>query len=233
MRGAMYGTSYFQSVLNESDVRLLTEHWLNENNISFLSTFADNFHLIYSIYINCNNTINGSGGTAILVCKSLNFKLQNLNITNDRMYGVKLCSDKYYDICLICVLLPFTKFSSDVYMNYIDELCTCYDTYSEDCTTIVGGDCNIDLTSNSTSSKLTCFTNFLNDRNLCSAPLLQGRVGPKYTFRSKDFTKRSLLDYICVPEYLSNDIFTLEIKSNCSYEVSDHYAVFVQMNIDL
>ncbi|CAC5393986.1 unnamed protein product [Mytilus coruscus] len=71
------------------------------------------------------------------------------------------------------------------------------------------------------------------ERNLCPAPLLQGRVGPKYTFRSKDFTKRSLLDYTCVPEYLSNDIFTLEIKSNCPYKVSDHYPVFVQMNIDL
>ncbi|CAG2200619.1 unnamed protein product [Mytilus edulis] len=118
-------------------------------------------------------------------------------------------------------------------MNYIDELCTCYDMYSEDCTTIVGGDCNIDLTSMSTSGKLTCFSNFLNDRNLCPAPLLQGRVGPKYTFRSKDLTKRSLLDYICVPEYLSNDIFTLEVKSNCPYEVSDHYPVFVQLNIDL
>ncbi|VDI79116.1 Hypothetical predicted protein [Mytilus galloprovincialis] len=233
MRGAMYGTSYFQSVLNESDVCLLTEHWLNENNISFLSTFADNFHLIYSIGINCNKTVKGSGGTAILVRKSLNFKIQNLNIINDRMCGVKLCSDKYYDICLICVLLPSTNFSSEVYMNYIDELCTCYDMYSEDCTTIVGGDCNIDLTSMSTSGKLTCFSNFLNDRNLCPAPLLQGRVGPKYTFRSKDLTKRSLLDYICVPEYLSNDIFTLEIKSNCPYEVSDHYPVFVQLNIDL
>ncbi|VDI18436.1 Hypothetical predicted protein [Mytilus galloprovincialis] len=96
-----------------------------------------------------------------------------------------------------------------------------------------GGDCNIDLTRNATSSKLTCFTNFLNDRNLCPAPLLHGRVGPKYTFRSKDFTKKTLLDYICIPEYLSNDIFTLEIKSNCPYEVSDHYPVFVQLNIDL
>ncbi|CAG2199949.1 unnamed protein product [Mytilus edulis] len=70
-----------------------------------------------------------------------------------------------------------------------------------------GGDCNIDLTRNATSSKLTCFTNFLNDRNLCPAPLLHGRVGPKYTFR--------------------------KIKSNCPYEVSDHFPVFVQLNIDL
>ncbi|CAC5391652.1 unnamed protein product [Mytilus coruscus] len=165
MRGAMYGTSYFQSVLNESDVCLLTEHWLNENNISFLTTFADNFHLIYSIGRNSNNTIKGSGGTAILVRKALNLKIQNLSITNDRICGVKLCSEKYHDMCLICVLLPSTNFSSEVYMSYIAELCTCYDMYSEDCTTIVGGDCNIDLTSNATSSKLTCFTNCLNDRN--------------------------------------------------------------------
>lgn len=91
--------------------------------------------------------------------------------------------------------------------------------YSAYCITIVGGDCNFDLTSISIS--------FLNGRTLWLAPLKQGRVGSKYTFRSIDFYKWSLLDYICVTEYLSNDVFTLEVKSNCLYEISYHYPVFI------
>ena len=33
MRGAMYGTSYFENLLEESDVCIVTEHWLNRYNI--------------------------------------------------------------------------------------------------------------------------------------------------------------------------------------------------------
>lgn len=193
MRGAMYGTSYFQTILNRSDVCLLTEHWLNESNISFLSTFDQGFEVIYSTSKSneISSTTRGSGGTAILVRKSLGFTITNLNISSDRICGVKLCSNNFDAICFLCVLLPSTNFSVDVYLKYIDELCTYYDVLSEDYATILGGDCNIDITnSNSCSRKLMSFKDFLSDRNLCPAPLLQGRSGLLYTYRSKDFSKK-------------------------------------------
>ena len=40
MRGAMYGTSYFENLLEESDVCIVTEHWLNRYNICFLHEIA-------------------------------------------------------------------------------------------------------------------------------------------------------------------------------------------------
>ena len=72
-----------------------------------------------------------------------------------------------------------------------------YDMYSDECVTIIGGDCNIDaITSSIASAKLNEFSLFLKSRNLCLTPLLQTRKGPLHTFRSNDYSKRTLLDYI-------------------------------------
>ena len=76
-------TSYFQTLLNKSDFCFLTEHWLNETNIIFLENFANEFEVVYSISSNCNNTVKGSGGTAILVRKSLGCRIVNLQLNND------------------------------------------------------------------------------------------------------------------------------------------------------
>ena len=87
----MYGTSYFQTLLNKSYFCFLPEHWLNETNIIFLDIiFANEFEVVYSISSNYNNTMKGSGGTAILVRKSLGCRIVNLQLNNDRICGLKL-----------------------------------------------------------------------------------------------------------------------------------------------
>lgn len=238
MRGAMYGTQYFQTILNKSDVCLITEHWLNESNISFLKTFDKDFHLAaYSTnHTNMSSARpRGAGGTAILIRKTLGFKITDLCLHNERMCGVKLSSDNYQDMCMLCILLPSTNFSLDVYFRYLDELTTFYDRLCEECVTIIGGDCNVDITNVSceSCSKTVSFSTFLRERNLCSAPLLQGRKGPAYTYRSKDCSQKTLLDYICFPEFMSNNISLIRIESECPYEISDHYPVCVTFNLDL
>ncbi|CAC5373760.1 unnamed protein product [Mytilus coruscus] len=206
MRGAMYGTSYFQSVLEKSDICLLTEHWLNKSNISFFENFDSRFDTVYSIGMNCSSYTKGSGGTAILVRKSPGYKIYNLNLKNDRICGIKLCSNEYQDICVLCVLLPSTNYTQEVYLKYLDDLCKYYDMYCEDNVTLIGGDFNIDITNQNISGKAVNYIEFLKDRNLRPTPLKQGCLGPMYTFRSKDDNIRTLLDYVCIPEFISNDI---------------------------
>lgn len=234
MRGAMYGTSYFQTVLDGSDICLLTEHWLNANNVAFLKSFATDFHdPIFSIGLHGSNSCKGSGGTAILIRKTIQMKVCDLHIASDRICGVKLISEMYQTLCIFSILLPSTNYNTDVYLSYLDELCTHYDRYSDECVTIVGGDFNIDLTGCSKNSKLTSLSGFLSDHNLCTAPLLQGRKGPLYTFRTKDYSRKTLLDYICIPEFLKNNVLSVEVKSNCPYDVSDHYPVVISFDLDL
>ena len=234
MRGAMYGTSYFQALLNKSDCCFLTEHWLNETNIIFKKKFANEFEVVYNISSNCNNTMKGSGGTAILVRKSLGCRIVNLQLNNDRICGLKLSLEGYQEMCLICTLLPSTNYSQDTYFNYLDILTCYYDTICEDCITIIGGDFNVDITkTNNPCSKTKTLTGFLKTRNLLTAPLLNGRIGTNYTFRNREKSQRILLHYVCIPEFLANNTSYLEVKSNCPYEVSDHYPIMITLNIDL
>ena len=85
MRGAMYGTSYFENLLEESDVCIVTEHWLNRYNICFLHEIAKDC----TSSSTCNSS-KGSGGVAILVRKTCGYKTNELNIENDRICAVKL-----------------------------------------------------------------------------------------------------------------------------------------------
>jgi hypothetical protein len=62
------------------------------------------------------------------------------------------------------------------------------------------------------------------------APLLTGIIGPKYTLRNKDKSQRSLIDYICIPEFLVNDIPKLEVRDDCQDEFSDHYPISMSLN---
>jgi hypothetical protein len=45
MRGAMYGTSYFENLLEESDVCIVTEHWLNRYNICLFNNYFGEHNL--------------------------------------------------------------------------------------------------------------------------------------------------------------------------------------------
>ncbi|CAG2239638.1 unnamed protein product [Mytilus edulis] len=51
--------------------------------------------------------------------------------------------------------------------------------------------------------------------------------------RNKDKSQKSLIDYICIPEILEHDISNLEIKDDCPYDFSDHYPIYMSLNIDL
>ncbi|CAC5405561.1 unnamed protein product [Mytilus coruscus] len=95
MRGAMYGVPYFQTLLKQSDICFLTEHWLNETNVCFLHNIIDEFHVVYSISSSCMNSSRGSGETAKLIRKSSGFRIKTLEIQNDRICGVILSIDGF------------------------------------------------------------------------------------------------------------------------------------------
>ena len=67
MRGAMYGTPYFENLLEESNVCIVTEHWLNRYDICFLHGIAKHFRVFSCTSSSTCNASKGSGGVAILV----------------------------------------------------------------------------------------------------------------------------------------------------------------------
>ena len=104
---------------------------------------------------------------------------------------------------------------------------------STDCTTIIGGDFNTDISLSNLNIKAKSLKDFVNCNNLSPAPMLSGRIGPNHTFRTKDMSLKSLIDYILVPEFLCNGFTKLEVRSNFPYNVSDHYPVLLYLDMNL
>jgi hypothetical protein len=56
--------------------------------------------------------------------------------------------------------------------------------------------------------------------NMSPAPLITGCRGPKYTYRSKDGTRKTLIDYIMIPEFLCNGCSDLKVRNDCFRQIN-------------
>ncbi|CAG2231536.1 unnamed protein product [Mytilus edulis] len=233
MRGAMYGTSYFENLLKDSDICIVTEHWLNRTNITFLYELANDFRVFSCFSSSSVNSNRGSGGVAILVRKTFGFKTYNLFVDNDRICAVKLSKHGYESLCIIGTLLPSTNHSIEEYLQYFQTVCSIYDRMSVDCVTVIGGDFNTDIAVTSLSSKSKNVIDFITKNNLSPVPLMSGRKGPDFTFRSKDMTRKTMIDYIFIPEFFCNGFTNLEVRNDCPFNVSDHYPVLIFLDMNL
>ena len=61
-----------------------------------------------------------------------------------------------------------------------------------------------DISLNVKNTKSKHLLNFVESNNMSPAPLITGCRSPKYTYRSKDGTRKTLIDYIMIPEFLCN-----------------------------
>jgi exonuclease III len=48
--------------------------------------------------------------------------------------------------------------------------------------------------------------------------------------RSKDGTRKTLIDYIMIPEFLCNGCSDLKVRNDCLYNVSDHYPISITLD---
>ncbi|CAG2187532.1 unnamed protein product [Mytilus edulis] len=130
-------------------------------------------------------------------------------------------------------LLPSTNHSVEEYLQYFQTVCSIYDRMSVDCVTVIGGDFNTDIAVTSLSSKSKNVIDFITKNNLSPVPLMSGRKGPDFTFRSKDMTRKTMIDFIFIPEFFCNGFTNLEVRNDCPFNVSDHYPVLIFLDMNL
>ena len=130
------------------DIALLTEHKLLPRSQHFLTSINSEF---YS-YNTCDSKFDnfgvvrcGKAGTAILVRKSLNTIVSQINnINNDRIIGIEIRKNNHVPIFMFCIYMP-----SDSDMNfYNDVLCDVQALYAFYCklgTVVLAGDFNAQL----------------------------------------------------------------------------------------
>jgi len=81
IRGVMYGTPRLISLLNSSDIVVITEHWLKAAN----STFLETVHCSFNAFTKTNDgsSARGSGGVSILCRKSTEYSVKLVPSTGD------------------------------------------------------------------------------------------------------------------------------------------------------
>jgi len=68
---------------------------------------------------------------------------------------------------------------------------------------------------------------YLQDRNMVSSYTCGDVIGPPHTWRNKQETQTSLIDYIFIPEDLKSAVVNTKIHNSMSFETSDHFPVSV------
>jgi hypothetical protein len=234
MRGALYGASYLNNLINEVDVLVLCEHWLDTSNVDILHTINSRYKVTYKVRksVTGSTYLRGAGGLAIFSKRGVDIKVKPLPLDSDYIIGVSLQIKGLHDIFIVGALLPSTNVCHNVFMDALCDLFDVYDTYAEQGPTLICGDLNADIVRNSYIRDYELFS-YISERDLCHSVTLSGRQGPPYTYRNKEKTHVSLIDYILVPGYLRDSVTFCKVYNDCHFDVSDHYPVTVSITYDL
>ena len=137
---------YIKKLLESVDVLALSEHWLYEDELSFLDNLHNDF--LYHAKVSERNNINtrwrrGQGGVAIVWRKHL--KVQQLSLGNDRIVAIKI--QKNHQTFVFCsVYFPSTNSNLSEFadiLNSLKTICTRLNYRKE--RIIIAGDFNAHL----------------------------------------------------------------------------------------
>jgi hypothetical protein len=110
-------------------------------------------------------------------------------------------------IFIIGCHLPSTNLSYEEYRAVMEDVFDLFDQLIENGAVILCGDFNADIHHKRESSKSKLLTPNIQERNLCSL----FPPGNNFTFQTKDKQFMSQLDYIFIPEYISQGVKYKEI----------------------
>lgn len=219
-RGVMYGSSFLIDHLENTDIFVICEHWLNDTNFDFLENLDHNFNVSGTVKYD-NISRRGSGGVAIMTRKSKFSKIGKIRTNEiDNISAVCLSNTGAESMFVIGAILPSSNKTDQQYANSVMDLFAIYDQCYTQGTTIICGDLNSNISSDNNRSRI--LYQHLTERNTIHVANLQQRIGPPYTWTNKSQTSKTLIDYIAIRYNLINFITYCEIDNSCTYDVSDH-----------
>ena len=240
MRGFSSSVPYLRSLLANNDLVIVTEHWLHENRLSRFDEVADGlaFSAKASKAASSDNygCVRGQGGVAIIWHRSVKGITDIKNLVHDRITGVRFETNSRQVICIYGVYLP-TCGSPEGYAPVIDDLVEIVEAREEGSFVIIGGDINGDLGSitgtrsqRAPSDRGIQFYEVVEKFNLYVCNLNDVASGPIDTFQGP--TGSSTIDYVCIPQVLSQDLLTCVTSDNDPLNTSDHESVSITLRVD-
>ncbi|MES9881905.1 MAG: reverse transcriptase family protein, partial [Sedimenticola sp.] len=219
------------------DVAFITEHKLFEHSKRFMSSINTNYKDItycdpdYDMYSNISC---GKGGVSVLYKTTLAFSVRIMDeIASERLIGIELACHDNANIFAFCIYMPSSNYSTDIYIDHINNLQAVCNTYSEKGTVVFLGDMNGEIipftNSKYCSSRDRTLTRFLSQNDMFSLTYLPSRIGPPFTF----LTMEKMLDHVIMFNTDSDLISEVRILDDDMYHVSDHLPIIITLNVPI
>ncbi|XP_069138863.1 uncharacterized protein [Argopecten irradians] len=244
IRGIMYGTPLLSELLKETDIAVVTEHWLLPEQMNFLQSIDSNFksYGLSNTRISleperrvCNR---GFGGLAILWRKEINV-CPIESECNDRVICCSLQLENRSHVFVIGTLMPSTNVSIGVYKETLEHISDLLDKYSQYGHVIIAGDFNAQI-SKQFGSKNHLRPNdrgeilepFIVDKDLVSINSQAWANGGTSTFVSKT-GNGSLIDHMFIESRRVDCVEECSTLDDNYLNVSDHLLIRIRYRTPL
>ncbi|XP_060086129.1 uncharacterized protein LOC132565495 [Ylistrum balloti] len=236
MRGIMYGTPMLSKLLNDTDIALITEHWLLPEQMNFLNTIDNNF----KAYGVCDARIalepenrkcnRGFAGIAFMWRKDMAVS-PILNEGNDRVVccSVQLRGNSH--MFIIGALMPSTNVSKKVYVDTLRCVSDLYDRFSQQGHVILMGDFNAQINKSfgiknhqKSNERGKILQTFINERHLISVNSQVWTKGMSVSYVSKAGLG-SLIDHVFIENSKIDCVCDCTILDDHYLNVSDHLPI--------
>ena len=220
--------------MQKLDVLVLSEHWLYEDELSFLDSLNDNFSVISCT--SADNNIRerwkrGQGGVALFLKKTL--KVREIQTASDRLASVSLKIGNITFV-IVAVYLPSRNNDLKEYMKTLDTLKQ-FCVRHKSCGTklLLLGDFNAhikeDKLSQDWNNRGKRLQTFLSKMNLVAVNLSPWCENPQFTYLSN--TGNSIVDYIFVGNDVIEYVDLVQVLKEHPDNIAFHLPVTISINL--
>ena len=232
-RGMSAAVPYLRKLLVEHDFLCLSEHWLHENRLDFFNEISDdvNYHARSSKHASAESygSNRGQGGVCIFWKKDLKGVTPMVHLKHDRFCGVRVQNLNGAIFNIYSIYLPASGSSED-FATCLDELGALIENSEMGSMNVICGDFNADpgklggqRAYKNASARGMILMDFIHRYSFNLINLGTTADGPVDTHFGP--TGQSCIDFIALPEGLSEHLQTCVVFEDDAINTSDHNPV--------
>ena len=237
VRGIISSTLCLSSLLDSSqcDIAVISEHKLKTESVTYLDSIHKDFFSFVKIEDMNSETppmlphVTGRGGVAILVKKSLQFSVKEIDgIKSNRIIGIRVNTSSNVPLFIFGIYMPSDSNIED-YRSELDIVASLYESYSSYGRVLLAGDFNGSLLDkiNVNLVKSRMLQQFAHDYNLAIPGIDFTTHGEQYSF----VQKQTMLDYILFDKSCTVELGLYKILQDGSLSItSDHLPVIAHFD---
>lgn len=240
VEGIMSGVPYLLHCLDDLNIHIcgLAEHWLRQHNLDFIKNIGfEKDYIVYAKPVFEPNSFQRKctirGGVALLCHKSLKV-IDEIETGCDRIIGIEIDVPNFDRVFCFAVYLPASSRPLSLFKEYIDQLETLCNVYSERGRVFLLGDMNVKVQGPKyqfkNDARTLYFQNLLSMFDFMSVNVQDFCRGPVCTYFPKE-GNGTAIDHILVASGLVDQIHECRVLDDHCINVSDHHPVFLSVKL--